>query len=293
MKSFEKFELPGVVTFNSGKGGLPKIDIETAVSTAEIYLHGAQITGFQKNGEPPLLFVSRLSQFASGKAIRGGVPICFPWFGPREGESLMHGFARITEWELISSAEKNGEVKLRFGLPEASDSSPWSPLRSEFLVTVSDTLTMELITTNTAADRNLEFENCLHTYFAVGDIRDVSITGLKSAQYVDKADKGILKHETAEAIVVTQETNRTYLDETSAVQIRDAKFDRTIQVEKSGSNSTVVWNPWTTQIMADFAVEEHQHMVCVESGNVGKNKLTLAPGTTANLKVVLRSTALG
>jgi len=91
-----KFEIPGHVTFANGHGGLPKINVTTDQSTAEIYLHGAHVTGFQKNGEPPLLFMSRLSRFAAGKPIRGGVPICFPWFGPREGD-VVHGFARVTE----------------------------------------------------------------------------------------------------------------------------------------------------------------------------------------------------
>jgi glucose-6-phosphate 1-epimerase len=290
---FDKFEIPGVVTFSAGNGGLPKIDVRTPSSTAEIYLNGAQVTGFQKSGEPPLLFMSRLSHFAAGKPIRGGVPICFPWFGPREGESAMHGFARITEWEVTSAVqEPKGGVTLRFNLPETPARAVWPSFRTEFVVTVSDKLTMELITRNTSAERNLEFENCLHTYFAVGDIRDVSITGLNSAHYLDKADHGMQKQETAEAITITKETNRTYVDTTNAVQIRDAKFNRTIQVEKSGSNSTVVWNPWTTQLMPDFAVEEHQHMVCVESGSVAKNKLTLTPGQSAKLKVTLSSAAL-
>src|ERR1035438_7086912 len=109
-KQLRKFEIPGRVTFVNGSGGLPKINITTSRSTAEIYLHGAHITGFQKNGEPPLLFMSRLSQFAPTKPIRGGVPICFPWFGQREGD-VMHGFARITEWNLTkTSATADGAV---------------------------------------------------------------------------------------------------------------------------------------------------------------------------------------
>lgn len=293
MKAFEPFEIPGVIRFSAGNGGLPKANIQTASSTAEIYVYGAQVTGFQKRGEPPLLFMSRLSHFTAGKAIRGGVPICFPWFGPREG-NVMHGFARITEWEIISTAaEPKGGATLRLRLPETPASVAWPQFKTEFVITVTDTLTMELITTNLSADRDLDFENCLHTYFAVGDIRDVSIAGLKSVHYLDKADKGTRKQESEDAIRITKETNRTYLDTNSTVEIHDAKFGRKIRVAKSGSNSTVVWNPWTTQLMPDFAVEEHQHMVCVESGNVASNKLSLAPGATANLRVVLStSTAL-
>ena len=287
-----KFEIPGRVTFAHGNGGLPKINITTGRSTAEIYLHGAHITGFQKNGEPPLLFMSRLSQFAAGKAIRGGVPVCFPWFGQREGD-VIHGFARITEWDLIeTAATPDGGVTVRFRLPSTAANAAWPAYRAEFVVAVTDRLAMELIATNESTDRNFDFENCLHTYFAVGDILDVSIAGLKGAHYLDKTDKSARKLESADAIRITAETNRVYPDTPGTVEIRDAKFRRTIRVDKSGSAATVVWNPWTTQLMPDFDPAEHRQMVCVESGNVGQNKLSLAPGKTAGLKVVLSSRPL-
>ena len=287
-----KFEIPGRVTFAHGNGGLPKINITTGRSTAEIYLRGAHITGFQKNGEPPLLFMSRLSQFAAGKPIRGGVPVCFPWFGQREGD-VIHGFARITEWDLIeTAATPDGGVTVRFRLPSTAANAAWPAYRAEFVVAVTDRLAMELIATNESADRNFDFENCLHTYFAVGDIAQVSITGLKGAPFLDKTDGGARKVEHDDALRNTAETNRVYPDTPGTVEIRDAEFRRTIRVDKSGSAATVVWNPWTTQLMPDFDPVEHRQMVCVESGNVGQNKLSLAPGKTAGLKVVLSSRPL-
>jgi D-hexose-6-phosphate mutarotase len=287
-----KFEIPGRVTFAHGNGGLPKINITTGRSTAEIYLHGAHITGFQKNGEPPLLFLSRLSHFAAGKAIRGGVPVCFPWFGPREGGGV-HGFARITEWELVATnATPDGGAALRFRLPPTATDAAWPPFNTEFAVTVTDQLTMELVTTNRSPDRNFDFENCLHTYFAVGDIRDVSITGLKDTPFLDKTDGGARKVEHDDALRIAAVTNRVYPDTPGTVEIRDAKFRRTIRVDKSGSASTVVWNPWTTQLMPDFDPAEHRQMVCVESGNVSQNKIALAPGATTAIKVVLGSHAV-
>ena len=288
---FRTFEIPGRIAFAGGHGGLPKIAITTARSTAEIYLHGAHVTGFQKKGEPPLLFLSHRSQFVAGKPIRGGVPICFPWFGPREGD-VMHGFARITEWELIETvAASDGEVTLRFRLPPPAPGAVWPPFKTEFAVTVTDQLTLELATTNQSPDRNFDFENCLHTYFAVGDIAQVSLTGLKGAHYLDKTQNGGRKLETAEAVRMVAETNRVYPDAPGRVEIQDAKFCRTIRVDKNNSASTVVWNPWTTQLMPDFDPAEHRQMVCVESGNVSQNKITLAPGATTALKVVLSSRA--
>ena len=290
-ETLRKFEIPGRVALAAGNGGLTKINITTGRSTAEIYLHGAHVTGFQKNGEPPLLFLSRRSQFAAGKAIRGGVPICFPWFGPRAGGEA-HGFARITEWEMIETATMpdNG-VKVRFRLPPTAAVATWPPFSTEFTVTVTDQLTMELVTTNRSPDRNFEFENCLHTYFAVGDIAQISIIGLKGAHYLDKTDQGARKLETGDAIRITAETNRVYPDTPGPVEIHDAKFSRVVRVERSGSASTVVWNPWTTQLMPDFDPAEHGRMLCVESGNVGQNKITLAPGATTVLKVGLNSKA--
>ena len=290
-----KFEIPGRVTFAHGSGGLPKINITTGRSTAEIYLHGAHVTGFQKNGEPPLLFMSRLSRFAAGKAIRGGVPICLPWFGRREGEPA-HGFVRIRSWELVeTSAGQDGTVTVRQRLPKDAARPEWSALHTEFVVTISDRLTMELVTANESADQRLEIENCLHTYFQVGDINQVSITGLQGAPFNDFAAgaAGARKVENDAGLRITKETNRVYPDATGTVEIRDENLARIIRVEKFNSQSTVIWNPWTTQKLPDdFDPAEHRQMVCVESGNVKQNKIKLAPGATTVTKVVLSSHAV-
>jgi glucose-6-phosphate 1-epimerase len=285
-----KHEIPGRVQVAAGNGGLPKIVVTTKTSTAEIYLLGAHVTGFQKNGGPPLLFMSAKSWFAPGQPIRGGVPVCFPWFGAREGDAV-HGFARITEWELAKTSAAAGAVTLHFRLPEIPGRPAWKNLHTEFVVTVSDKLTMELIATNNSPTV-MEIENCLHTYFHVGDINQVSITGLKSAPYLDNAagGNGVRKVENDSALRITKETNRVYPDNTATVEIYDEKLQRTIRVEKFGSNSTVVWNPWTTQKLPDdFDPAEHRHMVCVESGNVKQNRISLVPGKSAALKVILSS----
>jgi D-hexose-6-phosphate mutarotase len=287
-----KFEIPGRVAFAQGNGGLPKVNLTTGRSTAEIYLHGAHVNGFQKIGEPPLLFMSRLGEFKPGKPIRGGVPICFPWFGPREGD-LTHGFVRVTEWDLVeATATPASGATLRFRLPATAAAAAWPPFSAEFVVTVTDQLAMELTATNRSPDRNFEFENCLHTYFAVGDIAQASIIGLKGAHYLDKTQNNARKLETADALRLTAETNRVYPDTPGPMEIHDAKFHRAVRIEKSGSASTVVWNPWTTQLMPDFDPAEHRQMVCVESGNVWQNKLSLPPGKSTGLKVILSSRPL-
>jgi glucose-6-phosphate 1-epimerase len=255
-------------------------------------LHGAHVAGFRKNGEPPLIFMSRKSYFAPGKPIRGGVPICFPWFGNRDGEPS-HGFVRSSGWQLVKSlVAPNGAVTLHFALPQIPGREAWKNLRTEFIVTVADTLTMELIASNDSCDETLEIENCLHTYFQVSDIGAVGITGLQDAAFLDNAagGNGERKVENDPVLHITKETNRIYPDNTAAVEIHDRKLKRIIRVEKAGSKSTVVWNPWTTQKLPDdFDPAEHKQMVCVESGNVKQNKILLAPGKPSALKVVIGS----
>ena len=291
-EKLRRHEIADRLEITNGHGGLPLVKIKTPWSAAEIYLLGAHVTGFQKNAEPPLLFMSAKSYFAPGKPIRGGVPICFPWFGPRDGEPA-HGLARILAWELAgTSAAPDGRVTVRLRLPKESLKPEWSALRTEFVLTVAETLTMELITTNESADKTLVIEDCLHTYFHVGDIGQVSLTGLQSAPFDDFAAgaAGARKLENDPVLRITKETNRVYPDNTSTVEIHDTQLKRTIRVEKFNSKSTVVWNPWTTQKMPeDYDQAEHAQMVCVESGNVKQNKIMLAPGKNSALKVVLHS----
>jgi glucose-6-phosphate 1-epimerase len=282
----------GSADLTTGKGGLSLVRIRTPWSAAEIYLSGANVTHFQRNGEPPLLFVSRQSHFAAGQAIRGGVPICFPWFGNRAGEPS-HGFARSATWHLLKTVvAPEGVVTLKFALPPVPGQDPWKPLRTEFTVTVAGTLTMELTVANDSGGGPLEIENCLHTYFHVGDIAQVSLAGLQGLPFDDFAAgaTGARRMENDPVLRIARETNRVYPAHTGAVEIHDASLHRTIRIEKSGSHSTVIWNPWTTQKLPDdFDPAEHQNMVCVESGNVKQDKITLAPGQTAALKVVLSS----
>ncbi len=281
-------ELPRAVKLLTGQGGLPMVRVETAASTAEIYLQGAHVTHFQKTGEAPLLFLSRESRFVEGTAIRGGIPIIFPWFGAKEG-SPSHGFARTRTWELLEAAvEGDGQVNLKFSLPNSGGPAE-AGWMLDYQVTIGSALTLELVVTNVSDGADFTFENCLHTYFAVGDIAATSIAGLKGVKYRDKLDNFAEKLETTKAILIGSEVDRVYTDTTSNVEICDGKLQRRILVEKTGSASTVVWNPWVEKAkqLRDFGDDEYQRMICVESGNVGKNWITLKPGGSSKLKVRL------
>jgi D-hexose-6-phosphate mutarotase len=152
-------------------------------------------------------------------------------------------------------------------------------------------LTLELTVKNESKDQAFDYEDCLHTYFEVGDIKDVSVKGLKGVSYLDKVDNMARKAEANDVIRIESEVDRTYLDTTGDIEIRDAKFGRVIRVKKENSTSTVVWNPWIAkaQQMSDFGNDEYHNMVCVESGNVGSNGIKLAPGKSSTLKVTLDS----
>ena len=283
MNALKLHEIPDRVTVSSGNGGLPVIHIRSDFSTAEIYPHGAHVTGFQRHGEAPLLFMSAASEFRAEKPIRGGVPVIFPWFGSREG-MVAHGFARLTEWDLVAtSVLPLGWIKLCFQLPTEE------PYRVTFDVTIGSSLIMELAVCNTGAVP-FTFETCLHTYFQIGDIRQLRVSGLQGTRYHDQLLAADFT-ETAEAIRFSAETDRTYQDTAATVAIIDPVLDRSIIVSKTGSKSTVVWNPWIakSQRMPDFGDDEYLRMVCVESGNVSENAVTLAPGAESMLTVEVSS----
>jgi D-hexose-6-phosphate mutarotase len=286
--------IPGRVAFLDGQGELAMVEITTAWSSAEIYLQGAHVTRFKKKDEAPLLFLSQCSRFAEGQPIRGGIPVIFPWFGLREGLG-QHGFARIKPWELkefVPAAD--GSVSVRFRLPDCPEAATLPPFTADYIVTVDKALMLKLVITNNSKDEIFTFENCLHTYFEIGDISAISISGLKGVKYLDKVASFAEKTETGSAIRIDSEVDRVYLNTTSPVEILDPRVGRVIRVEKQGSNSTVVWNPWVSksQQMPDFGNEEYERMVCVESGNVGSNEIKLSPGQTSTLSVKLSTSSV-
>jgi glucose-6-phosphate 1-epimerase len=201
----------------------------------------------------------------------------------------------VQTWELREICHLDeGGIRLRLGLPDCASSALLPKFSAELLVTVTKTLAAELVVSNNSKDEEFSFEDCFHTYFTVGDINAVSIPGLKGATYLDQCENLARKTERAEPIKIVQETGRIYLDTESAVEIHDSKLQRRIRVEKSGSLSTVVWNPWVAkaQRMPDFGNDEYLQMLCVESGNVVDNMIRLPAGKTASLKIELSTLPL-
>jgi glucose-6-phosphate 1-epimerase len=268
--------------------GLERIAVTTADAEAEIYLQGAHVTRFQPNGRGSLLFLSEKSIFQPGKAIRGGVPIVFPWFGPSAADPKLpaHGFARTTRWDLSAISRRGDRALIELALKASEATRKLWPHDFElrFRVTVGTTLQMQLEVRN-AGGTDFSFEEALHTYLAVKDVRQVAIGGLAGLEYLDKVQGGKRIREGAQPIRITGETDRVYLATPDAVIVDDPAASRRLRVEKESSNATVVWNPWIAkaQALSDFGDDEWPAMLCVESANVGEIAVTLRPGEVHTL----------
>lgn len=291
----EKFGIPGHLTFDQHEG-LSRVQVRLAAGEATIYLHGAHITHWQPAGQEPVIFLSADSEFAEGKPIRGGVPICFPWFGGRsDGEAgPSHGFARIQEWDVVFAAlvpgQDGDQIYLTFSLfpNDLSRSLGFGGVRAAYEVIVGRTLTMRL-TVACGGTETVTVEEALHTYFAVADVRKVALTGLESALYRDKTDG--LKEKTTPAgpLRLTGETDRVFPANTATVEIHDEGNGRVITVEKTGSATTVVWNPWSEAAakMTDMPNDAWPGFVCVETANAATDAITLKPNESHQMQCVV------
>jgi glucose-6-phosphate 1-epimerase len=268
--------------------------VNTPAAEAEIYLHGAHITGWKPRGQRPVLFVSSKSLFSTGKAIRGGIPIIFPWFGPRtNGKSgPAHGFARTMEWALEGThLRDDGDVEITLGLAPNSSTRAfgYADFALRYRITVGSTLGMELVVHN-CGSTPLVYEEALHTYFAVGDIHQAWISGLEGTLFIDKTDGFKRKELGFETIRIARETDQVHLNTHANCVVHDRKWDRRIVVEKTGSDTTVIWNPWTEKAnaMSDMGPGEWQNMICVESANAADNAVHLAAGASHKLTTLIR-----
>jgi len=288
--------LPGHLHFGVGHGGLPCADVATPLATARIYLQGAHVAQWQPRGaSAPVLWLSEDATFAAGKAIRGGVPVCWPWFGPHPHDASRpaHGIARTVEWHVAAARLlDDGRVSITFELPaDRVASALWPhPFRLVMQATVGLSLELELATTNTGA-APFEFGEALHAYFQIGDIGTIHVDGLDGTAYVDKVDADQSKRQHG-SVRFNGEVDRVYDDVASACVIVDPGLGRRITVAKQGSASTVVWSPGVAkaQRLGDLGAGRlgqggWREMVCVESANALARRITLAPGATHRLAV--------
>jgi glucose-6-phosphate 1-epimerase len=272
------------VVVEAAGGGLPSARVRGPRADAEIYLQGAHVTRWEPHDAEPVLFVSRRAVYAVGQPIRGGVPLVFPWFGPRptDPRAPMHGFARSRAWRLLTSgAGPDDSVVAEFGLEDDEATRALWPcafsLRYRVIVGEALGLALEVVNTSPAS---FTFETALHTYLAVGDVERITISGLEHSLYIDKVDGMARKRRGPDPLRLTGETDRVFVGTRASCVVADPELGRSLVIDKAGSATTVVWNPWAIKAAAitDLEPEDWRRMVCVETANAADDALTLAPG---------------
>ncbi|TDE90351.1 D-hexose-6-phosphate mutarotase [Occultella glacieicola] len=278
----ERPEIAPGVTLTTGEAGLPMIRVERGPAAGSLYLHGAHVVEWVPVGRGSVLWRSAVPHDGGSGLIRGGVPICFPWFGsgPDGDRDPLHGFAGRLPWELDEIRDTDDGVLVVLQLSDSPATTVHWPHRFEatYQVLFGEDLRLSLQVRNTGTEA-FTFEQALHSYFTVNDVAGIAIRGLEGATYTDRAPgaahpRGVL----GGPLHIVGETDRVFEETTATTYIQDTLH--TVRIAKTGASSTVVWNPWTdkAQVMPDFGDDEWPWMVCVESGNVGSDAITLSPG---------------
>jgi glucose-6-phosphate 1-epimerase len=291
-ESDRRFEIPGIASVVEGNGGLPRVRISSPQAQGEMYLHGAHVTSWKPAGKEEALFLSSRTRWEDGRAIRGGVPICFPWFGDRAGDpkAPAHGFVRTKTWQLESITQGDDGVTVSMFTESSEDTKRWWPadFRATYRATFGSALTLGLEITNTGKSP-LRFEEALHAYHRVENVLKAGVRGLDTAQYIDKTDSYRRKIQSGDIVIAT-ETDRVYLNTSGAIDLEDPGLRRLTRVTKENSRTTVVWNPWIEKgrALSDLGDDQWKQMVCIETSNVADFAVDLAPGQQHTMKAIVR-----
>lgn len=276
--------------------------INNEQATATVFIQGAQVTHFQPRNSSPVLWCSDHCQYLSGQPIRGGIPICWPWFGdlrrnpeeiqqqvPSDSDTspLNHGFVRNQDWQLdeVSIIDANS-TQVVFSLTIDKNDEPLWPYACDLklTITIGAELTVKFSITNKSPDA-LHFTSALHNYFAVSNINNVSISGIEDSQYIDCLDDWKQKKQHG-PLNITQETDRIYTTDNSTLSIDEAG-QSSIELDTKGSHSMVIWNPWIekSKQLSDYGDVDYKQMVCIETANVLDDAVVLQPNQQHSLVV--------
>lgn len=267
---------------------------------------GAQILSYQQGEQPPLIWLSPDAAYQRGQSVRGGVPVCWPWFGDlrRNPQAVQahyhleqapaHGLVRALDWELLGIDEEDDAVTLRFAYDTRTQPLEGWPrdVGLTFVVRLADDLGMSLETHNRGTEP-LTLSQALHSYFAVSDVRQVSVEGLQGCRYIDTLqDWQELRQQ--EALVFDAETDRIYFDTAARLSIVDPGWGRRIHLDARGSRSAVLWNPWVDKAkrLSQFPDEAWQNMLCIETASVLEDIVQLKADERHRLELRLSSEPL-
>jgi glucose-6-phosphate 1-epimerase len=279
----KKHGIPGQVEFIIGQGGLPVVRITNEFAKASISVYGAHVLSYQPRDQKEVLWLSSLSIFEEGNPIRGGIPVCFPWFGPHatDIQKPQHGFARLHMWKVTETAVlENGETVLRLTLNQNQATKALWPysFRAEMAITIGSSLHVSFCCTNTGI-KQFSYTDALHSYFSVSDIRNVKIRGLQDVMYYDGINATVPSVQKENLLEILKEENRRYVEVPSGCTIEDPGFSRKIHVEKTGSRVTVVWNPGAEMAkkIPDMPDDGYKTMVCIEAANAYDDAVVIKP----------------
>ncbi len=273
----------GSAELTTGEGGLPLLRVRNDHAECDIYLYGAHVARFKRPGSEDLLWMSPTSPFVHGKAIRGGIPVCFPWFGLHRTRSDLpqHGFARIRLWELESVASlDDGRTRITLRTADDERTREMWPHRfgAELAVTVGATLDLSLLVEN-RGEEPFRYEDCFHTYFRVGRTYDCAVEGLDGVGYIDRA-RGDARGVQSGAVRPAAEIVNAYMRAPSACALADGRLKRRISIAHAGFSSTVVWNPGEAAAAKNPEIgSAWDSFLCVESANCLDGPVLLLPGT--------------
>ncbi|MGZ8257825.1 MAG: D-hexose-6-phosphate mutarotase [Methylotenera sp.] len=286
------FSIQPHLEFITDANGLEYIEINNSLATAKIALQGGHIMSWQpKSQAQPVLWLSSNARYMKGRSIRGGIPICWPWFGAHPTDSTLctHGFARVIPWQLVEAeTTRDGATRLTLQMMETAETRRQLsyPYLLSMTVTIGERLKIDLATTN-KANHPFMIGGAFHTYFQVSDIAKIHVKGLEDALYSDKVfnyERRVEKND----ISFNGEFDRVYLNTTSDCTIEDEGLNRQIRISKSGSESTVIWTPWAEKAhqMGDMGdTDEWRSMVCMETANALENTVVISPNRTHVISV--------
>lgn len=286
-----RFGIPEVARVCKGAGGLARVEITSPLAHGEMYLHGAHVTSWRPAGGDEVLLLSTKSRWEEGQAIRGGIPICFPWFRGKadDPQAPAHGFVRTRSWQLHSIVENSAGVAVTMFIESDEQTRRWwaGEFRLVHRVTFGSELRLELICINTGKTR-LHFEEALHTYNRVAEVKNVRLQGLDGIRFLDNTDSNKEKTQAGDVTIASQ-TDNAFMNTQNAVDLLDSEMGRRIRLLKSNSSTTVVWNPWQegASKLRDLGEGEWKQFLCVEASNIMGSAVPLAPGQEHTMSAVL------
>lgn len=288
----DKFSIEGEVGFAELVDGLTFITVVNKFAEADICLYGAHVTNFRPYNTMEILWMSPESKFQEGLPIRGGIPVCFPWFGQHKTDAQMplHGFVRIMEWDVAETkSEPSGETLVRLQLNSSEETKKYWPhdFNAELIVVVGKSLSVTLKVTNTSAEL-FEYTDALHSYFSLSSIENIVIEGLQNAVYHNQLEAGDFT-QTEPVLKIQKAETRHYYNAESPCIIHDGVFRRKILVAKTGSKITTVWNPWeeTSRNMSDMPDDAYQTFVCIETVNAFDDIIKLDAGESHETSAII------